>query len=220
MTALVALAASAVGVLSAAASIPWLRFLFPTRVLLEPMGMLALWALLWRLPESAVSARMRTALLAVSVALALGWGGWCTWRGLDEARATSQERGVPSTSTMTSISILLSGDLAPGEQLMSNLGPSLAWQTNHPVVHLALSPDAVEDCRRRLDFRHVVLVFRENTRAWDGWSEIIESEGLSRTLPRLGVTDERRYRTPDGFVIVWLVLGPLPPTMAANELAR
>jgi hypothetical protein len=99
---------------------------------------------------------------------------------------------------------------------MSNLGPSLAWQTNHPVVHLALTPDDVEACRRRLDFRHIVLVFRGDGRAWAGWTEIMEREGLSRTLPQLGVTDERRYRTADGFDVVWLVLGPLGPTLAAN----
>jgi hypothetical protein len=212
----VALGAAALGVLGAAVSIPWLRYLFPTRVLFEPVGLLALWALLERIPATSLHVAWRRTLLVATAALALAWGGWCTARGLEEARLTSRERGVPSTSALTSLSIMLSGDLAPGEPLMSNLGPALAWQTNHPVVHLALTPDDVESCRRRLDFRHIVLVFRGDRRAWPGWNEIVEREGLARTLPRLGVTAERRYRTADGFEVVWLVLGPLGPTLAAN----
>ena len=212
----VALGTAGIGVLGAAVSIPWLRFLFPTRVLFEPIGILALWALIERIPVPTLPAAARRALLVAAAALALAWGGWCTVRGLEEARFTSRERGVPSTSSLTSLSILLSNDLAPGEPLMSSLGPSLAWQTNHPVVHLAYTPDDVEACRRRLDFRHIVLVFRGDRRAWPGWSEIVEREGFARTLPRLGVTEERRYRTADGFDVVWLVLGPLGPTLADN----
>ena len=214
----VALFAALMGMGSAAVSIPWLRYLFPTRVLVEPVGMLALWALIERIPPASLAVPARRALLLATAALALGWGAWCTVRGLDEARLTSRERGVPSTTSLTSVSILLSNDLVPGEPLMSNLGPALAWQTNHPVVHLALTPDDVDACRRRLDFRHIVLVFRGEKRAWAGWSEIVEREGFARTLPHLGVTDERRYRTPDGFTIVWLVLGPLAPALAAADL--
>ncbi len=212
----VAIGAAAIGVLGAAVSIPWLRFLFPTRVLLEPIGLLALWALLERVPPATLPVAVRRTLLVAIGALALAWGGWCTARGLEEARQTASERGVPSSRTLTNISILLSGELAPGEPLMSNLGPSLAWQTNHPVLHLALTPGDVEACRRRLDFRHIVLVFRGDRRAWPGWSEIVEREGLARTLPRLDVLDERRYRTPDGFLVVWLVLGPLGPALAGR----
>ena len=212
----VALAAAALGMLGAAATIPGLRHLFPTRVLVEPIGILALWALIERIPTASLAASVRRMLIVATALIALAWGAWCTQRGLEEARVTSRERGVPSTETLTSLSILLGGDLAPGEPLMSNLGPSLAWQTNHPVVHLALSPGDVEACRRRLDFRHIVLVFRGDRRAWPGWSEIVEREGLARTLPGLGVTAERRYRTEDGFDVVWLVLGPLGPTLAAG----
>lgn len=220
VTALVAIGAALLGVLAAAASIPWLRFLFPTRVLLEPIGVLALGALLRRVPETTVSLRARTALLGAIAALAIGWGAWSTQQGLAEARATSLERGVPASTSLTAISALLNMDLAPGEPLMSNLGPSLAWQTNHPVVHLALSPEEVDACRRRLDFRHIVLVFREDARAWGRWAEVVEQEGYARTLPELNVTVERRLRTPDGFSVVWLTLGPLPPTMAANVGTR
>ena len=209
-------AAAVLGVLGAAASIPWLRYLFPTRVLLEPAGMLALWALVERIPPATLGVAARRTVLVATAVLALAWGGWCTARGLDEARATSHERGVPSTNSITAISIALSGELTPGEPLMSNLGPSLAWQTNHPVIHLALTPDDVEACRRRLDFRHVVLVVRDGQRAWAGWNEIVEREGFSRTLPRLGAVDERRYHTSDGFTVVWLVLGPLGPSLASN----
>jgi hypothetical protein len=210
-----ALLAAAVGLATAAVSIPWLRFLFPTRILVEPMGLLALWALITRIPPGSVSVAMRRTLLVVAAALALGWGAWSTARGLEEARATSRERGVPASTSLTSLSILLSNDVAPGEPLMSNLGPSLAWQTNHPVIHLALTPDDVEACRRRLDFHHIVLVFRSDQRAWAGWSEIVEREGVARTLPRLGLADERRYHTADGFTVVWLVLGPLAPALAS-----
>jgi hypothetical protein len=209
-----ALAVTVTSVAAAATSIPWLRFLFPTRILVEPIGLLALWALIERLPPEQLSVAARRTVLVVAGALALAWGGWNMVRGLDEAHATSLDRGVPATATLTALSIALSNDLAPGEPLMSNLGPALAWQTNHPVVHLALTPDDVEACRRRLDFRHIVLVFRNDQRAWPGWSELVEREGFARTLPRLTVTAERRFRTTDGFTVVWLVLGPLGPALA------
>jgi hypothetical protein len=99
---------------------------------------------------------------------------------------------------------------------MSNLGPALAWQTHHPVVHLALTPADVEACRRRLDFHHIVLAFRDSRRAWAGWNEIVESPGAARAMPGMNVIEERRYRSADGFVIVWLQLAPLGPAMAAN----
>jgi hypothetical protein len=203
-------------VASAAASIPWLRYLFPTRILLEPIGVLALGALLAHLTREAVSAKARTLLFAGLAALALGWGAWSTLRGNDEARATSQERGVPSTSTITGLSVMLSSRLAQGEPVMSNLGPALAWQSLHPVLHLSLAPADVAACRHRLDFRHIVLVFRNGSRAWPGWDEILEREGYAATIPGLDVVKEERMLTRDGFVVVWLELGPIAPALAAN----
>ena len=212
--ALVALAAGALGVLTAAAGIPWPGQMFPARVLLEPLGMLALWALVARLQAPAVSTDARRALLALVVALALGWGGWSTARGLAEGRAGSRERSVPASATLTGISIMLSEQVPPGEVIMSNLGPALAWQTNHPVVHLALAPQDVESCRRHLDFRHIVLVFRDSRSAWGQWSEIVAREGWANTLG-MGVAHERRYTTPDGFLVVWLELRPRAPELAS-----
>ena len=212
--ALAALAAALLGTLSTAASIPWMRYLFPTRIVLEPMGMLALVALLARVPRGAVTPAMRATLFALVAVVALGWGAWSTARGLDEARLESRERGVPATRTLTAMSVLLNQKLAPGEPLMSNLGPALAWQTNHPVVHLALAPADVEACRRRLDFHHVVLAFREPRAAWGEWSTVMARKDYARTLP-LGVVHETRYESQDGFSIVWLELGPRAPALAA-----
>ena len=214
--ALALIVAAALGVASAAVSIPWLRYLFPTRILLEPAGALALAALVWERPEASFPRRAKVLASAGIAVIAIGWGALSTVRGNAEARASSWERGVPASSTITALSVVLSERLTPGEPIMSNLGPALAWQTNHPVVHLALTPDDVEACRRRLDFHHVILVFRSGERAWAGWDEIVEREGEAATHPRLGAVHERRYQSKDGFVVVWLELGPLPGAMAAN----
>jgi hypothetical protein len=211
---IVALAAAALGALTAALSIPWLRYLFPTRILLEPIGMLALGALLWRLPDATLPARARRYALAGIAVIALGWGGWCAWRGTTEAYATSFTRAVPSTSTLTEISIMLSHQLASGEPLMSNLGPALAWQTNHPVVHLAFSPEDVAPIRRRLDFRHIVIVRRGDGHVGPGWDEIVEHQGAAAVVPGLHVIRERHFRSEDDFVVVWLELGPQTPAVA------
>lgn len=216
IAALVVLGAAAFGVLAAAASIPWLRYLFPTRVLLECTGMLALWALIAGLPG--LSARQQRTLQTAVAILALGWGGWQTMRGLAEARATSVERGVPTSSTFTELSVLMNQELHPGEVVMSNLGPALAWQSLHPVLHLALTPGDVEACRRRHDFRVILLAFREPDRAWPGWVEIMSRYGAAATMPRLAVLAERRYHSVDGFIIVWLTLAPLAPAMADSPI--
>lgn len=214
--ALAALAATALGFASAAVSIPWTRYVFTARALVEPIGFLALCALVRHEGGEWLGARGRRVAVGLLGALAIGWGAFSTVSGNAEAREASRERGVPESATLTSLSIVLNDKLAPGEPLMSNLGPALAWQTNHPVVHLALTPADVEACRRRLDVKHIVLAFRSSERAWPGWNEIVERAGAARTMTGLGVIDERRYLSPDGFVIVWLELGPLPPAMAAN----
>ncbi|HUK64813.1 MAG TPA: hypothetical protein VLV15_15840 [Dongiaceae bacterium] len=212
IAALVMLGAAVFTLFTTALSIPWLRYLFPVRVLLECTGMLALWALIAGLPG--LTAGQRRGLQVAVAALALVWGVWQTMGGLAEARATSAERGVPASGTFTELSILINRELKPGEVVMSNLGPALAWQTLHPVIHLALSPADVESCRRRRDFRVVLLAFREPDRAWPGWVEIMSRYGAAATEPGLGVLSERRYRSSDGFTIVWLTLGPLAPGVA------
>lgn len=205
----------ALNVLAACISIPWLRYVFPTRVLAEGAGLLALCALLQRMPNTSV--RLRAAACVVAATLALGWATWQTREVHAESQRVAAVRGVPSTVTLTSLSVALNEVLAPGETVMSNLGPALAWQTNHPVIHLAFSPDDVIACRRRHDFRHIVLAFRSSDRAWAHWQEIVEQPELAKTVEGLLVTRERRFLSSDGFTVVWLELGPLGPQMAARE---
>ena len=77
---------------------------------------------------------------------------------------------------------MLNDKLAPGEPLMSNLGPALAWQTNHPVVHLALTPADVEACRRRLDVKHIVPGCSAAASARGGLERERERAGAARTM--------------------------------------
>ena len=217
---IVALIAATLGVATSALSIPWLRYLFPTRIMLEPIGALALATLLWRMPAAALTPRSRAGLIGALALLALLWGGWSSVRGIAEARAASFDRGTPASTTLTALSIALNERLTAGELVMSNLGPALAWQTNHPVLHLALSPRDVDACRRRIDFRHIVLAFRDSQHAWAPWSEIVTTAGAAHTVPDLHVAAEHRFHTVDGFTIVWLELAPLPPTLAARPAAQ
>ncbi|MEY4373866.1 MAG: hypothetical protein RL760_32 [Candidatus Eisenbacteria bacterium] len=199
-------------VLAASVSMPLSRYVFPTRVLAGVGGLMALWALIERMPST--RPRMRLAAgVAVSV-LALTWGTIETVEVHREARSTI--RGVPATSTLTMLSRELNTVLAPGETVMSNLGPSLAWQTNHPVIHLAASPADVPACRERHDFHHIMLVFRDSERAWTAWREIVETPEAAKLDPALGVREERRYTTPDGFTVVWLQLAPRTPALATD----
>lgn len=211
----VALAAYALNVLAACASIPWLRYVFPTRVLAEAAGLVAVWSLVQRMPQA--SARARQALCVAAALGALALGGRHTYLVHAEARAASLERGMPQSATLTRLSIALNEVLSPGETVMSNLGPALAWQTNHPVIHLALTPADVPACRARHEFRHLLLVFRGAERAWPSWQEIVEREGTASTHAELNVTRERRFRTADGFDVVWLELGPNPASLAASR---
>src|SRR5262249_8030742 len=160
---------------------------------------------------------LRAALCVLAALLAIGWGTVMTRAGQEESRLTSQERGVPSSRTLTSLSVALNEVLTRGEVVMSNLGPALAWQTNHPVIHLAYAPADGAACRARVPSRHVVLVFRNAERAWDQWQEIVERPGSAETHPELLVRRERRFATADGFGVVWLELGPLPPQVAGAE---
>ncbi len=206
------LAGLVLNTLAAAISIPWFRYVFPTRVLCEAAGLLALWALLQRM--GGAGPRVRTFACGAAAVLALAWGTFQTRLVRDDTRAAAQERGVPSTQTLTALSVQLNEVLTPGEMVMSNLGPALAWQTNHPVIHLAFEPADVPACRRRADFRHIVLAFRSSERAWDHWQEIVERDGVAKLDPDLAVAKELRFRTSDGFTIVWLQLSALPPAFA------
>jgi hypothetical protein len=210
--ALVLVAGLVCDTIAVSAGTPLLRGIFPTRTLAGLAGLLALWSLLRRMPGT--SERTRSLACVGAALLALGWGAWTTRLAQDESRTTSLERGVPSSRTLTALSVTLGGVLAPGETLMSNLGPALAWQTHHPVIGLASSPADVAAGRARHDFRHVVLVFRSADRAWAPWQEIVERAGSAATHTELGVEHERRYTTPDGFGVVWLELGPRQAELA------
>jgi hypothetical protein len=208
------LAVTAVSVVTAAASVPQMRYLFPARMALAAGGLLALWALLARVAGAGPGRPTARLAFAGAAALALGWGAWSMSRGLVEARAASLERGLPATATLMQITVLMNRELAPGEPVMSNLGPTLAWTARRPVVHLALSPEGIDDVRRRLDVRHVLLVFRDAERAWPGWREVIERPLEAPHRPEWNVRRVRRYATGDGFTLTWLEMGPLEPGLA------
>ena len=84
------------------------------------------------------------------------------------------------------------------------------------MLYLADSPEDVAACRRRLDFRTILLVTREGRPTWPHWREIMENEGVAATVPGLGVIKEERVHTHEGFVVVWLTLGPVEPALASN----
>jgi hypothetical protein len=215
---LVLLAALAIELVAASAGVPRMRTLFPVRLLAGPAGMLALWSLVGRVPGA--SARARSGLRFAVAVLALAWGLWLTQSMQARARVSSSERVVPASRSLTALSMALNEVLRPGETVMSNLGPSLAWQTNHPVLALAHSPADVPACRRRHEFRHVVLVLEDAGRAGPAWREIFERPGTAATVSELGARVERRFQTRDGFQVVWLELGALPAAVAARAPAR
>lgn len=206
---------SLLGVLTASVSIPWLRYLFPSRILLEPAGVLAMWALIWRADSILGSPRSRAITCVLVAALSLGWGAWSTSQGLHEARETSRVRGVPDWHTMSRIAVHISQRLGPDEPVMSNLGPTLAWRTRRPVIHLAHSPSDIASTRALCDFRHIILCFRNAERAWPAWQEIWVREGAAAATPGMQVVSEQRYQTNEGFTVVWIELAPRGPMMAS-----
>ena len=161
---------------------------------------------------------MRQALAAFVVLLALGWGGWQTKLGSDEATLAAVDRGLPNSDTMDALVEQLRSEVPPGEAVMSNLGPNLAWAARRPVVHLALTPADIDACRRRLDFHHVLVVFRDASKAWPGWTELVAHPGLAPNHPEWNIRQVREYRTDDGFVAIWLELGPLAPQLASAAI--
>jgi hypothetical protein len=203
---------AALGVLATAASIPWIRYMFPSRIPLEAAGLLATWGLIQRVPAEPFQGAIRRVLEAGVAALAIGWGLWECGLGLSEARGTSTDRGIPSVATLADLAHRLDAELATGEPVMSNLGPTLAYHARRPVIHLALSPDDLEACRARLSFTHVLLAFRDVSRAWVEWRPVMEPGGEHGH--RWSATRTRRWRSSDGFEIVWLELGPPRPELA------
>jgi len=212
---IVLLIANALGLLAAAATIPWIRFLFPTRVLLEAAGVMSLWGLISSAPESLIGPRLKPALAVAVAALAIGWGVNQTLSGNQEALATSRQRGVPSDSTLRAIAARVNEQAPAGETVMSNLGPTLAWAAARPVVHLAQTPADLAACRSRLPFRYVIVAFRDAGSAWPGWQDVLDRPEEAVKHPEWNVAHERHWQEPDGFKVVWLELGPLEPNLAA-----
>ena len=217
---LAVLAIGAISLVTAAASIPWLRYVFPARMLTECAGILACWGLLVRAREMRMSIAMRRTAAVFVAVLALGWGAWQTVHGLDEARAMSRERGTPATLTLLQISVLMNREIPAGEPVMSNLGPELAWEARRPVIHLALKPEDVAACRSLTEFRNVILVFRDPSKAWPGWQELVAHPAETIHDPALGIRQVRQYRSADGFTITWLELAPPEPKLAAARSSR
>ena len=220
--ALVAAGIAALGVLGlsaivTAASVPLSRYLFPMRIAVAAAGILALWGLITRAPAASVGPRLRRGLQIGVAVLAVLWGLWQTAGGWAEGRAAATARGVPSTPTMIALARSLERELRPDEPVMSNLGPVLAWYLRRPVVHLALSPEDVDACRRRLELRHVLLVFRAADRAWPDWTLVMERPQEAALNPDWNIRRAQRSETADGFQVVWLELGPLEPRLASSS---
>jgi hypothetical protein len=211
---LAALGVIAVSVVVAAASVALLRYLFPMRIAVESAGVLAVWGLLARAPDPLIGLRLRRALRIAVALLALGWGGWRTARGLEQVREAAGARGEPSTPSMHDLAAWLDRQIPAAEPVMSNLGPVLGWYTRRSVVHLSLTPADIDACRRRFEFRHVLLVFREPQRAWPGWVELMERPFEAAHNPEWNITRAEQFRTRDGFLVVCLDLGPLAPKLA------
>lgn len=213
---IIALAITALSLVVTAVSVPVSRYLFPARVAAEACGIVALGALIASAPEVLLGSITRRIAFAAVALLALGWGGFRTLEGLSQAQITSEARGIPSTPAMLDLVARLDRELGPGEPVMSNLGPVLAWYGRRPVVHLALTPADIDACRRRLDLHVVLLVFREPARAWPEWREVLERPDEAAHHPEWNISKAVRFDTTDGFVAVWLELGALGSPLAGR----
>jgi hypothetical protein len=216
VAALALLAVFALGVLAAAVSLPWLRYVFPARVVLEAAGLVCLWGALGLAADLAARPFLRRALYILAGVLALGWGSLQSQRGATEARAASAERGLPGTLSLLQVTVLMNREIPAGEVVMSNLGPTLAWHADRPVLHLALSPADLGACRRRLEFHHVLLAFRDPESAWPEWREVVARPAEAPSRPEWNVRRVREWSTADGFRVIWLELGPPEAQRAAR----
>ena len=95
--------------------------------------------------------------------------------------------------------------------------PTSSHHARRPVIHLAATPEDVDACRRRAEFRHVMLVFRDAAHAWRGWEPLVANPRGATAVPEWNVTRVRTWRTGDGFEFVWLELGPLVPSLAGGS---
>lgn len=208
------LLAMGIGVLAACASIPWIRYVFPVRILVELGGILALFDLIRRAPATFASPAIRKAMGFAVVAVVITWGSFQHVHGLAEAEAAADERAIPSSLAMELVVQLIDAELGPDEPIMSNLGPTLAWYAKRPVVHLALGPEDVDECRRRYEFRHVLLAFRSAERAWRGWDQIVRRPAEAPDRPEWNIRRVRQYQSPDAFILIWIEMNALEPGLA------
>ncbi len=205
----------AVTLLTAAMSEPLRRYLFPARIVAEAAGLVALWGILRRAPQSLVGPRMASLLAPAIAVLVIVWAAWGTTRGWAEASVAAAGRGVPAPASLIRLAAEVDRAAGANEPVMSNLGPILAWYSRRPIVHLALTPDDLDTCRRRLDVRHVLLVFRDAERAWPGWGPVVERPEEAMHRKEWNISSARRALTADGFTVVWLEMGPLEPRLAS-----
>jgi hypothetical protein len=212
--AILVLALAFAGISATAISVPQLRYMFPTRVLLEAAGALAVFAIIAEAKR--LSGASRAVIAGVFAVLLLLWGVRLTRLGNVEARETSHERGVPGTLTLLRIASMMNREIPKGEPVMSNLGATLAWEARRPVIHLSVSPDDLTACRRYTDFRNVFLVFRDAKHAWSEWQPVVDRPLESLHRVEWNVRHVRQYDSGDGFVVIWLELGPLGPELAAH----
>jgi hypothetical protein len=212
-----AIAALAIGTLVAAASVPLVRYLFPSASVIDAAGVLALLYLISRAPVSMIGETIRPGIWVGVGLIALGWGAWSTEHGQAEARMGARTRGIPTGASLAALADTLARESPGHEPVMSNLGPILAWYARRPVVHLALAPRELEACRRRLDTRIVLLVFRDVARVWPEWTEVFDHPASAAHTPEWNVSSVATFRTGDGFQVVRLELGPLDPSMAGAD---
>ena len=81
-------------------------------------------------------------------------------------------------------------------------------------------PDQITACRRKVDFHHVLLVFRDAEHAWPEWRDVVAHplEALHRT--EWNISRVSQFQSADGFTIVWLELKPFEPALAGRVGAR
>jgi hypothetical protein len=215
--ALAALLVLALTLFSTAATVPLFRYLLPARLIAEAAGLVAVWSFLWNLPSEWAPPRAKRVLCVALALLALAWGTWQTVVGLRETARVAGDRGLPSRAAFEEIARSLDAELRPNEPVMSNLGPTLAWYTRRPVLHLALTPGDVERCRERLELDEVLVVFRHASRAWPGWDELMAQPLEAPHHREWNVRRVRAWNVREGFDVVWLELGPPRTPMASGE---
>ncbi|NOT33686.1 MAG: hypothetical protein HOP12_05880, partial [Candidatus Eisenbacteria bacterium] len=208
ITAIAIAAATALSLVVAALGASWLRYLFPMRVPLEAAGLLALFALIARIPDAMLRASARRLIHAAIAVTALAWGVQQTRRGNLEAREVAATRALPGVATLNQLADRIVREVPAEEPVMSNLGSTLAWYADRPIVHLALTPNDVNACRDRLEFRHVLVVFPDSARSWPGWGEIVARPQLAAEHPGWSTREVRHWLTSEGLRAVWIELGP------------